>query len=205
MKMRFKFLGVLLLLLGFLLVPLRSEENYQQKVEPLRRAGLKLVVYLLPEQLPQLPKAVRAYLTANQYLIPQVGKDIPNGATGNVIRGQFYQKGSDDWAVLASKNGVSGILVFREGKGKPDELAAFPDLDYMTYPRNDNLTETPRFSREIAPVEGEVIIGYYRAFGGPEPPAALEYQGISNCFLDECVSRIWYYYQGKWNWYQGRD
>lgn len=106
---------------------------------------------------------------------------------------------------MASKDGISRILVFREGKGRPDELAAVADLDYMTYPRNDNLTETPRFSREISPAEGETIAVHYRAFGGPTPPAVLDHQGIDNCFLDECVSRTWYYYQGKWNWYQGRD
>jgi len=204
-KINFKstVLGILCLMLTAL--PLLSQDDPNAKAEQLRTDALKMTVYLSSERFPQLPPEVREYLSANHYLIPQVGKGLEGRGTGNVIQGQFYEPGKTDWAVLASKDQVSRILVFREGKGKPDELAEFPDLDYMSYPRNDDQAEDLRFSREISAVEGETIAGYYKAFGGPQPPAVLDHQGIDNCFIDECVSRIWYFYNGEWNWYQGRD
>ena len=148
------------LFLGILALPGKSGENPAPKAEQLRREAMKRVVYYLPEQFPQLPQAARGYLIANRYSIPQVGLGSTRRGPGNAIRGQFYGKGREDWAVLASKDGISRILVFREGKGKPDELAARADWRSISRFRPDQPQQSLRFVREILPM-GEKYLRHY--------------------------------------------
>ena len=59
---------------------------------------------LPPADFPQLPRDVLRYLTERRLMIPQsFGVPTPH----NVIVGQFRQRGQTDYAVLASRDGVS--------------------------------------------------------------------------------------------------
>ena len=59
------------------------------------------------------------------------------------------------------------------------------------------------YSREIRAVGLRLIMGHYRAYGGPEPPP-IDHQGIDDAFLEK-ASTTWYYDGGRWLQLQGAD
>lgn len=150
-----------------------------------------------PAKFAELPMGLVEFLTRRGCQIPQ-----PSGekAKRSVIRGEFFAKGEVGWAVLCSVGGKSSILAFRNDEDRaPAVLAAAEDQGYMQGMGGD----TYEYSRMINVVAKDFIVGHYRAFGGPKPPA-IDHAGIDDAFLGK-ASRVWYFHAGKWLSLQGSD
>jgi hypothetical protein len=156
-----------------------------------------LTVRLPPSEFEILPQNIVQYLEKNGYTIPQCWCET---GPHNVISGTFVKKGQSDWAVLASRNRVSRILVFRNGAGQnPDEISELPDRNFLIETENDS----KGFTRAISTVGEDRIMMYYDAYGGTEPPP-IEYDGINDAFIER-GSVIHYYYNGEWLSLTGAD
>jgi hypothetical protein len=81
----------------------------------------------------------------------------------------------------------------------PDTVITSDDQDYLQGLDGDN----PGYSREIAAADRDLIMGHYRAYGGPEPPP-IDHQGIDDAFLGK-ASVTWYFHNSKWLRLQGAD
>ncbi len=149
------------------------------------------------EDFPELPSVVAAVLRSRRCTIPQPNKD---GPPRNVIQGEFFGKGQRGWAVLCSRGGKSSILVFRnDNDSRPDEIAESQDDRYLI----DTGQGWTSYSREISAVGRKLIVGHYRAYGGPEPPP-IDHNGIDDAYLEK-ASITWYWHNGKWIQLQGAD
>jgi len=144
-----------------------------------------------------LPGNISRYLVKNGYTIPQCW-EIPE--VHNVISGALQQKGRRDWAVLASKNRVSSILVFWGGsESNLTVLETAPDKDYLQGIGDGKIG----FSRAISPVGKAYIIEHFRRYGGPKPPP-IDHDGIDDAFVGK-ASLVFYYYRGQWLTLTGAD
>jgi hypothetical protein len=134
---------------------------------------------------PNLPPAIAGVLRARKCEVPQ---PTESGPPRNVIRGEFFAKGEECWAVLCSGNSSTSLLVFRSPRD--------------TSPATVTRSETT-YAREIAPVGRDFIMRHYRAYGGPEPPP-IDHQGIDDAFVEK-ASVTWYFHSGQWLRLQGAD
>jgi hypothetical protein len=157
----------------------------------------KNIKRLLPESFPQLPQNIKSYLNKNDFTIPQ---SYLSEKPHNVIHGEFKMKGIKDWAVLASKNGISTIIVFWGGSDTNfTEIAKESDTNNLQGIGENKIA----FSRYIGIVEKQEIWKYYKEFGGVRPPK-IKHQGIADC-IDEKASVILYFYKEKFIELQGAD
>ena len=148
------------------------------------RRALKSIRYLKPMNAKPLPDEVRTYLQENGYLIPQqAGWRHLN----NVAQGRFFRRGQTDWAVLASKKGMTSILVFPNGECEGVvSLASTPTAQSAW---------VEGFQRWMATMEIPHLLQDFAANGeGKLPP--INHEGI-NDGLGMC-SVVHYFYQGKW-------
>jgi hypothetical protein len=146
---------------------------------------------------PQLPPAVAGVLRARNCSVPQPTAD---GTPRNVIRGEFFAKGESGWAVLCSVNNSTMLLAFRNDRDTmPETLATSGDRANLESLDGDKIG----YAREITAVGRDFILGHYRAYGGPVPPA-INHQGIDDAFLGK-ASMTWYFHSGKWLRLQGAD
>jgi hypothetical protein len=95
-----------------LLVLLSATALAQTSVEDARKKWPDLR-YLEPSQLRELPEAVRADLEKLGCRVPRFMKW---DARHNVIQGQFFKAGQNDWAVLCQVGDKTGILLYPNGK-----------------------------------------------------------------------------------------
>jgi hypothetical protein len=87
------------------------------------------IVRLSPAVFSKLPSHVRSGLMRNGCSVPQsfLAKEPENA-----IAGSFTRKGSLEWAVLCSANGVSSILIFGVKSQEPQSrIAESPDDTYI--------------------------------------------------------------------------
>ena len=149
------------------------------------------------EAFPKLPAAVAGVLRARNCTVPQPS---PEGAPRNVIRGEFFAKGEDGWAVFCSVNNRTALLAFRNDRDtNPDTVTTSEDLSYMQGPDG----KEPGYAREITAAGRDFIMRHYRAYGGPAPPP-IDHHGIDDALLEK-ASVTWYFYRGKWLRLQGAD
>jgi len=153
------------------------------------------VLRFSPDSFPQLPANISAYLKSEGYTIPQSYLNI---GTHNVIKGNFKNTDQIDWAVLASKNLESSILIFWNGSlDKVSSIAKAPDKDYLQKTGNGAIV----FSRSIEVVEKKMILENIKK---PKDNKVLikEHSGINDRFLDKSSSihylsdDVWYNFQG---------
>jgi hypothetical protein len=157
----------------------------------------KNIKRLSPDLFPQLPQNIKSYLNKNGYTIPQ---SFSSEKPHNIIQGEFKEQGINDWAVLASKNGVSAIIVFWAGSATDiTEIAKAPDKDYLQGTGDGKIA----FSRNIGIAEKQQIEKYHKEFGGVDPPK-INHQGIDDSFLEKNAV-IHYFYKGKFLELQGAD
>jgi hypothetical protein len=105
-----------------------------------------------------------------------------------VIRGEFFTKGDESWAVLCSVKTSTALLVFRNLRDTSPVTVTTSEIAY---------------ERDITPVGRDFIMRHYRAYGGPEPPP-IDHHGIDDAFLEK-ASVTWYFHNGKWLRLQGAD
>ncbi len=156
-----------------------------------------LTVRLQPSAFPSLPKNIVSFLEKGGYTIPQCWSDT---VSHNVIIGSFKKDGQQDWAVLASKNRVSTILVFWNGSDKDTAMIGQMSDNVFLQDVGQNRIG---FSRVISAVDSSLILRYYDLFGGRKPPP-IEHEGIDDAFIGK-GSEIYYYYKGKWLSLTGAD
>ena len=83
------------------------------------------VRHLPPASFPDLPDAIADALTQRNCLIPQT---YAAHQPENVIHGSFQRPGSDDWAMLCSRNGEVSLLVFfSSNPAHPMTVASAPE------------------------------------------------------------------------------
>ena len=89
-----------------------------------------LTVRVSPTEFDELPENIVQYLLDEGYTIPQ---SWFYSEPHNVLSGSFQKQGQTDWAVLASKERESKILVFWNGSEKnPAEISQLPDRNFLS-------------------------------------------------------------------------
>jgi hypothetical protein len=179
----------------------REQEETERKAREFQErfvAAEREIVRLPIDEFPELPLAVANVLRAKRCTIPQ-SYDFGE-KKHNVIRGEFFRRGEEGWAVLCSVGGSSSILVFRsEQDPQPDELGKAEDFGYLQTQGGEKIG----FSRIITAVDREYIVRHYEAYDGPKPPP-IDHHGIDDAFAGK-FSGIHFFHQGKWFPLQGAD
>jgi hypothetical protein len=151
---------------------------------------------LLPSTFSQLPINIINELQRQNYTIPQC---YDEKEPHNVISGEFIKKGQKDWAVLASKDLQSTIIVFWNGSvSKVSKIASKPDKNYLQGIGNGNIG----YSRRISVVDKEYIIEHFNRYGGVKPPP-IEHEGINDLFIYK--ASVVHYFNNKWIKLTGAD
>ncbi|MHB2016474.1 MAG: hypothetical protein ACYCW6_05950 [Candidatus Xenobia bacterium] len=150
-----------------------------------------------------LPENIRRYLERRGLTIPQTPGRPPAGyREWNVIAGTFYSPGQRDWAVLASRQHMSTILVFRNGRTDvdPDALHTALDASFLWY--EDSPCEGfTTFYRSLTVATATDIESCYENGGGYArslfPLPVVEHAGIWDCiYTQQC--HIFYRHDGRW-------
>lgn len=150
-----------------------------------------------PDSFPNLPKDINSYLKSEGYTIPQSYLAI---GPHNVISGNFRNRLELDWAVLASKDRVSSILIFWNGSlRKVTSIGKAGDKTYLQEIGNKVIV----FSRVIETI-GWQKLGEILKKTGQRENVIKEYDGIHDRFLDKSSS-LHYYSAGRWYNFVGAD
>lgn len=132
-------------------------EVYTQTSDSIYLEGAKKTVRLTEESFPVMPTKIREYLSQNSYTIPQIfGSDEPH----NVITGEFIRRGIKDWAVLASKNLKSKIIVFHNGSADKINIIEIAESDDIGFVQGIGDGKVG-FSRSISSVGKDFINQHY--------------------------------------------
>jgi len=155
-------------------------------------AAAREVPCLPPSAFPNLPAWAAGWLGKEGFsIIQSFGDQNPH----NVLAGEFYKAGETSWAVLASKNATSQIIVFRDGF-VPDTTLFSPEnnLDYMQH-EGDGAFVFARIIRKADPT----YIGKYFVLRNTEdkPLFPLDHEGIDDITIDK-YSAVFYHHAGKW-------
>jgi tetratricopeptide (TPR) repeat protein len=173
------------------------ERQAQQDWEAHAKEAVGKIRRLPVEAFPELPATVAGVLRARHCRVPQPS---PGNPPRNVIRGEFFAKGVSGWAVLCSVNNRTTLLAFRnEHDTNPDSVATGEDQTYVQDLGGGQIG----YLHEITAVGRDFIMGHFRAYGGPEPPA-IDHLGIDDSFHEK-ASVTWYQHNGKWLKLTGAD
>ena len=152
---------------------------------------------LSPAEFPEIPPSLGKTLVDRECLIPQADS---GGPLGNLIRGEFFAKGQESWAVICSHEGRSQILAFRSADDpQPDLIEESDDPICLGEPWNCGML----YGTNISPVGRDYILSHYQAYGGPAPPP-IEHQGI-DVGIWEKGSVVRYFHNGVWLSLTGAD
>lgn len=142
---------------------------------------------------PELPSPVRHVLDERQCTVPQT---YEARRPENVIHGEFWLKGSRDWAVFCSHGGASSLLVFRSNAlGLPIELENAKDIDRLEARLNGTLGFA--WGLDIA------LPDYVRRVAGSKS-GPYDHDGIQVSIVERS-SEIHYYQNGKWLQFDGAE
>ena len=119
---------------------------------------------LSPRSFVGLPRPITRFLLRHGYTIPQA---YEYKGQHNAVRGQFNNDRTSDWAILASRDGSSQILVFWSGSpARVTRLSREPDAGFLQGFGDDIIG----YSRVISVTKRKEILLWHREFGGPKPP-----------------------------------
>jgi hypothetical protein len=135
--------------------------------------------YLEPGKIRELPVAVRTDLAKLGCRIP---KFIKWDARHNVIQGQFFRAGQQDWAVLCKVGDKTGILLY------PGGIAT--ELPMLRAEPNDP-------ARTIHAVSAFVLQKRSVRDHPDEPPPAFDHDAIEDGPIQK-AGRIIYYSEDEW-------
>ncbi|MCF7800721.1 MAG: hypothetical protein K9N34_01760 [Candidatus Marinimicrobia bacterium] len=153
------------------------------------------IVYFSPNEFPKLPTAIGSYLTRNGYTIPQT---FIEKQPHNVISGSILKNGVNNWAILASHEGESKILVFETDTTQaPLILAARRDLGYVQTIDNGK----KGYSRYIS-IANPADVKRSRKHKIESVP--IDHDGIEDAFIEK-GSDVWYFNDGEWIRHLGAD
>jgi hypothetical protein len=135
--------------------------------------------YLDPAKIRELPAAVRADLAKLGCRVPSFTKW---DAKHNVIQGQFFEAGRQDWAVLCQIGDKTGILLYPGGGAT--ELP-------MLHPQPNDPART------IHAVSAFVMTKRALRDHPDETPSAFDHDGIEDGPIQK-AGRVLYYRDGEW-------
>jgi hypothetical protein len=192
--------AAIILVLTMAMFACSSPENTPENVpENTPEESHSDIRYLSPEAFPELPKNIAEYLRTEGYAIPQSYWPF---TLHNVIQGAFASPGQKDWAVLASKNESSSIIVFWNGSTENMTLLATrPDSRYKQYLGEDIGVY---FSRVISTVDKTFIVKHNESYTPTNELPPIDHEGIDDYFLEK-GSVVHYFYEGKWLKLTGAD
>ncbi len=190
--MRYFFITIFLLISFLCIVVAQSKTDFWEE-------AAQNINRISADNFQDLPASIKGYLNLNKYQIPQT---YISKKYHNVIHGEFIKKNQKDWAVLASKNLKSHILIFKNGKTDSSSIIFLRPVDDKNYLQGISNTEIG-YSRYISVVDSSKIIEYHKSFGGQESPT-MSHQGINDAFCEK-GSEILYYYKNKWLSLTGAD
>lgn len=153
---------------------------------------------LPPSAFSDLPVAVRDDFAKRGCTVPQ---PYTAKEPSNVIRGRFFSRTSDDWAILCSRLRVSAVLVYRQGQSTP--AAEFGQADDADYLQTIDAAGTVGFSRAILIASPEQIRKYLDRLTKPVL-ATIDHDGIEIAFIEK-GSTVHYFVNGKWIEIPGAD
>jgi hypothetical protein len=156
----------------------------------------KAIVRVQPTKFISLPEPLMTWLAGEGYTVPQSCVEELH----NVLSGDFEGLGKRDWAVLASRNDSSAVLVFFGGSPRsPSRLDLRSDKHYLQTAGQDSIA----YSRLIMVADSLRILGY---IGNSEtdPLTAITHDGIEDYFCGK-ASYINYYDDGHWRVLPGAD
>ena len=163
----------------------------------------------LPPSAFYLPDSIISYLEINGYTVPQIWF---NAKPHNVISGSFSKPGQLDWAVLASKDRISSIMIFWNGSIHDiTEIKKMPDKNFLQGVLQDSIG----YSRCISKADTSVIFGYQRMwknyateygvdYGNDIDITMIDHDGIEEAFIEK-ASGIHYLYNNTWMEFSGSD
>jgi hypothetical protein len=178
-----------LLALLLLVAPATVGSAAAQTDQGLARADAE-IVRLPPASFDDLSGEIRQYLERKGCTVPQAGSIA---TPHNVFRARLITPRQWDTAVLCSKERVSSVLVFRDGKTKKvDELATMSDATFLQALGPGGPL---KFSRVLTVSEPDYIKERNGVFAGPKPK--FDHEGIDDLFGDN-GSVVWYWTAGSW-------
>jgi len=147
------------------------------------------VTRLSPRAFPALPVQVAAALEREGYTIPQSWNDsLPH----NVIVGEFRRRGQRDWAVLASRNHESRIIIFWNGLDRDTSyVSTREDILSMQDQGNRGIS----YARYIQNVRPDVFDP--RCGNVDSTSSNTDHDAIKDHFIPR-ESDIFYFRKGKW-------
>jgi hypothetical protein len=156
----------------------------------------KAIVRMQPTEFTSLPKPLSRWLVREGYSVPQSCE----GGVHNVHFGDFEGLGKRDWAVLASRNDSSAVLVFFGGSpSNPSRLDLRSDADYLQTAGQDSIA----YSRLILVADSLRILRSIRD-SQTLSATAITHDGIEDYFCGK-ASKINYYDDGHWYVLPGAD
>jgi hypothetical protein len=190
-------MGVLLLgqgiSVGMAGLPAEAMPAHGEWAEAARR-----IVRVSPDDLPQLPPAVRKSLNARGCRIPQ--PDFFFDRIANVISGNFAGNPAPDHAVLCSVDGVSHIHVVWGGpNGCEAEFEAWDDSYALQTVEPHRIGYSRLIEAIDAPDPREIPDQPSEPIGVPEGA-----QGIEDVFIEKASTRH-FCVQGQWREQPGMD
>ena len=149
---------------------------------------------LPPSAFAELSAPLRAELERRGCTIPQT---YAGRGPHNVVRGSLRSAGSQDVAVLCSRNRVSAILVFWAGDpASVATLAERPDATYLQVVMPGQIG----FSRQITIATPKAIGARLAAADA----ASIAHDGLEDAFIEK-GSSIWYWRDDRWQELPGSD
>lgn len=155
------------------------------------------IKYFDANQFPNLPTKVKKAIEIKKCQVPQT---FISKAAHNIVKGNFANKKSNDWAILCSNGGKSSIfVVWESGTPCPSELALKDDKIFLQQINDKDF----QYSRYLSSASKETIKGHQKAYGGTLPER-LDHQGIDDAFAEK-ASVTFYCEKGKWLSLTGAD
>lgn len=195
-----KFEAAIILVLTMAMFACSSPDNTPEIVpENTPEEAHSDIRYLSPEDFPDLPKNIADYLRTEGYSIPQSYWPF---TPHNVIQGAFASPDQKDWAVLASKDESSSIIVFWNGSTENKAiLETRPDSKYKQYMGKDIGVY---FSRVINTVDKTIIVKCNELYAPSNKLPPIDHEGIDDAFIEK-ASVVHYFYEGEWLTLTGAD
>jgi len=136
-----------------------------------------LIRHLPVSSFPQLPTAVQSELNRRGCLIPQT---YEAHQPENVVHASFERRGSSDWAVLCSSNGVVSLLVFfSSNSADPVVLATASETQRL---QSHGSNPVFGFNWAIDPASPQTV--HEAQLGMRHPPPRLDHDALADSVVD---------------------
>jgi len=154
------------------------------------RTASYVIHHLPPSSFPDLPTSIAASVAARGCVIPQT---YEAHRPENVVHASLERTGSDDWALLCSKNGTVALMVFfASAPDHPIVLASAQETERLQTHSPD---QALGFNWGIDPASPKQI--HTAQIGLPHRPAQPDHDALADSIIDH--KTVYHLYSnGKW-------